>query len=38
MPDSIKPEDVVRVDGESDDEYAARQALMVELWSVPDNA
>ena len=35
---SIRPEDVVRVEGESDEEYAERQALTVELWSIPDNA
>ena len=37
-PDSIRPEDVVRAEGESDEDYAARQALMVELWVIPDNA
>jgi hypothetical protein len=36
--DSIRPEDVVRAAGESDEDYAARQALMMELWSIPDNA
>jgi predicted transcriptional regulator len=35
---SIRPEDVVRAEGESDDAYAERQALTVELWSIPDNA
>jgi hypothetical protein len=35
---SIAPRDVVRVEGESDEEYAERQALTVELWSIPDNA
>ena len=35
---SIRPEDVVRAEGESDEEYAERQALTVELWSIPDNA
>lgn len=38
VPDSIRPEDVVRAEGESDEAYAERQALMVELWSIPDNA
>jgi hypothetical protein len=37
-PDSIRPEDVVRAAGESDEEYAARQTLAVELWSIPHNA
>ncbi|HME24893.1 MAG TPA: hypothetical protein VKI44_26795 [Acetobacteraceae bacterium] len=35
---SIRPEDLVRVEGESDEEYAERQAMTVELWSIPDNA
>jgi hypothetical protein len=35
---SIRPEDVIRADGETDEDYAARQALAVELWSIPDNA
>ena len=35
---SIRPEDVVRAEGESDEAYAERQALTVELWSIPDNA
>jgi hypothetical protein len=35
---SIRPEDVVRAEGESDQAYAERQALTVELWSIPDNA
>ena len=34
---SIRPEDVVRAEGESDEEYAERQALTVELWSIPHN-
>jgi hypothetical protein len=34
----IRPEDVVRAEGESDEAYAKRQALTVELWSIPDNA
>jgi hypothetical protein len=38
VPDSIRPEDVVRAEGESDEAYAERQALMLELWSIPDNA
>ena len=33
VPTSIRPEDVVRAEGESDEAYAERQALMVELWS-----
>jgi hypothetical protein len=33
----IRPEDVIRAEGESDEAYAARQALAVELWSMPDN-
>jgi predicted transcriptional regulator len=36
--DTIRPEDVVRAQGESDEDYAQRQALAVELWSIPDNA
>jgi hypothetical protein len=35
---SIRPEDVIRAEGESDEAYAERQALAVELWSIPDNA
>ena len=35
---SIHPEDVVRAEAESDEDYAVRQALAVELWSIPDNA
>jgi hypothetical protein len=35
---TIRPEDVVRAEGESDEEYAERQALAVELWSIPHNA
>jgi hypothetical protein len=35
---SIRPKDVVRAEGESDEEYADRQALAVELWSIPHNA
>jgi len=38
VPSSIRPEDVVRAEGESDEDYAERQTLMVELWSIPDNA
>jgi hypothetical protein len=36
-PDSIRPADVIRAEGESDEDYAERQALLVELWSIPDN-
>jgi predicted transcriptional regulator len=35
---SILPDDVVRAEGESDEEHAERQALTVELWSIPHNA
>lgn len=35
---TIRPEDVMRAEGETDEDYAARQALTVELWSIPDNA
>jgi hypothetical protein len=35
---SIRPEDVVRAECETDEAYAERQALTVELWSIPDNA
>lgn len=34
----IRPEDVVRAEGEPDDIYAQRQALALQLWSMPDNA
>lgn len=34
----IRREDVVRAAGETDEEYAERQALTVELWSIVDNA
>jgi hypothetical protein len=33
----IPPEDVLRAEGESDAAYAERQALLVELWSIPDS-
>jgi hypothetical protein len=36
--DSIRPEDIVRAEGDSDADYAAHQALAVELWSITDNA
>lgn len=32
----IAAADVVRADGESDADYAARQTLLVELWSIQD--
>ena len=35
---SSPTEDVVRAEGESDEDYADRQALIVKLWSIPDNA
>lgn len=38
VPASINPEDIIRGEGESDEAYAERQALMLELWSIPDNA
>lgn len=38
VPDAIRPEDIVRADGESDEAYAERQALLLELWSIPHNA
>jgi hypothetical protein len=31
----IAPEDVIRADDETDEAYAKRQALAVELWSIP---
>ncbi len=34
-PSPIEPSDVQRSEGESDDAYARRQALTVELWSIP---
>jgi hypothetical protein len=36
--DSIRPEDVVRAEGESDEDYAERQTLTVGLSSIPHNA
>lgn len=35
--ESIRPEDVIRHGDETDADYAARQALTVELWSIPDS-
>lgn len=35
-PATINAEDVVRAEGESDETYAERQALALELWSIPD--
>jgi hypothetical protein len=35
---SIRPEDVIRAQDETDDAYAERQALVTELWSIPDSA
>ncbi len=35
---NIRPDNVVRAESESDEEYAERQALTVALWSIPDNA
>jgi hypothetical protein len=34
---SIRPEDVIRAEDETDDAYAERQALAMELWSIPAN-
>jgi hypothetical protein len=34
----IEPEDVIRVDEETEEDYAKRQALMVALCAIPDNA
>jgi predicted transcriptional regulator len=34
----IEPEEVIRGPNESDAAYAKRQALVVALWSIPDNA
>jgi predicted transcriptional regulator len=31
----IDPDDVIRADDETDEAYAKRQALAVELWSIP---
>jgi hypothetical protein len=36
--DRVRPEDVIRAEGETDEAYAERQALTVELWSIPDSA
>ncbi len=33
----INPEDVIRTDDETDEEYTKRQALMVALCAIPDN-
>jgi hypothetical protein len=38
VPTGIRPEDVVRAEDESDEAYAERQALMLELWSIPHDA
>lgn len=35
--DRIAPEDVARGEGESDAAYAGRQALLTELWAIPDS-
>ncbi|HEY1933068.1 MAG TPA: hypothetical protein VGG99_13725 [Acetobacteraceae bacterium] len=35
---TVRPEDVVRAEGEPDEIYAQRQALAMQLWSMPDNA
>jgi hypothetical protein len=34
---SIFAGDIVRADGESDAAHARRQALLIELWSIPDS-
>lgn len=34
----IRPEDIIRPADMSDEEYAEYQALMMKLWSIPDNA
>jgi hypothetical protein len=36
--DSVRPEDVIRAEGETDEAYAERQALAVEPWPIPDSA
>jgi len=36
MSPRIAPDDVVRGKGESDAAYARRQALLAELWTIPD--
>jgi len=33
----IRPEDVARREGESEQAYAERRDLLVELWSIPDS-
>jgi len=33
---SIRPEDVIRAEGETDEAYAELQALTMELWAIPD--
>lgn len=35
---TVRPEDVIRAEDELDEAYAERQALLMELWSIPDNA
>ena len=35
---SIDPAEVIRAECETDDAYQLRQALAVELWSIPHNA
>ena len=34
----VAPEDIERGDGESDEAFARRRDLLVELWSIPDSA
>jgi hypothetical protein len=33
----VAAEEIVRAEGESDAAYARRQALVMELWSIPDS-
>jgi len=33
----IDPADILRAEGETDPAYAKRQALLTELWSIPDS-
>jgi len=36
--EQITPSEIVRGESESDEAYAKRQELLIELWSIPDNA
>ena len=35
---NVQPEDIIRGKDETDEAYDKRQALLMELWSIPDNS